>query len=70
MSVGLWDINNAYFKYSIWGSSIARNYTKMEVFGTPRVKYNTLHKTPYLDNITHKITAIIKSINKPKNIFF
>jgi len=34
--VGLWDINNAYFKYSIWGSGIATNFTKIEVRGTLR----------------------------------
>jgi len=36
--VGLWDINNAYFKYSIWASGIATSFTKMEVRGTLRVK--------------------------------
>jgi len=35
--VGSWDINNAYFKYSIWASGIATNFTKMEVRGTLRV---------------------------------
>ena len=38
--MGLWDINNAYFKYSIWGSGIATNFTKIEVRGTLRVKYH------------------------------
>ena len=46
--MGLWDINNAYFKYSIWASGIATNFTKMEVRGTLRVNYDgnlirTLH---------------------------
>ena len=35
--MGLWDINNAYFKYCIWGSGIATNFTKIEVRGTLRV---------------------------------
>ena len=47
--MGLWDINNAYFKYSIWASGIATNFTKMEVRGTLRVnmgKLSILRGTP------------------------
>ena len=40
--MGLWDINNAYFKYSIWASGIATNFTKMEVRGTLRVNQEIL----------------------------
>ena len=41
--MGLWDINNAYIKYSIWASGIATNFTKMEVRGTLRVNPLMLH---------------------------